>query len=230
MQFSPSGDHLALLGGQRVWVVAISTGNIVANLDLGERHSGFAFLNDSQLYLINDNGALRSLVADRTDNWNLKTVWQGENALSYISVSPNKQHLIIVDDQNRASLLNVKEGRLGSAALDFPGSVRDIVFSPSETRAVIHTARWAHRIGVYPSGLVWLDAIRTPKAISGSKIVFDSDLDGEGEIDPLGDSIVMLSRDTGVAELQFSPTTGSALIGQRERLVEEWKKKLGLND
>jgi WD40 repeat protein len=230
MQFSPSGEHLALLGGQRVWVMAISTGNIVANLDLGERHSGFAFLSDSQVYLINGNGALRSLAADRTDNWNLKTVWQGENALSYIAVSPNKQHLIIVDDQNRASLLNVKEGRLGSAVLELPGSVRDIVFSPSETRAVIHTARWAHRIGVYPSGLAWLDAIRTPKAISGSKIVFDSDLDGEGEIDPLGGSIVMLSRDTGVAELQFSSTTGSALIGQRERLLEEWKKKLGLDD
>lgn len=230
MQFSPSGDHLALLGGQRVWVMVISTGKVVANLDLGERHTGFAFANDSQLYLINENGELRSLTADRTDSWNLKTVWQGENALRYIAVSPIKQHLIIVDDQNQASLLNVKEGRLGSAVLGFPGSVRDIVFSPSETRAIIHTARWAHRIGVYPAGLVWIDAIRTPKAISGSKIVLDSDLDGDGAIDPMGGSIVMLSRDTGVAELQFSPTTGSALIGQREQLVKEWRQKLGLNE
>jgi WD40 repeat protein len=230
MQFSPSGDHLALLGGQRVWVMDIANGKLVANLDLGDRHSGFAFANDSQLYLINDNGALRSLEADRTDSWNLKTVWQGENALRNIAVSKNKQHLIIVDDQNRASLLNAKEGRLGSAVLELPGGVRDIVFSASETRAVIRTARWAHRVGVYPSGLVWLDAIRTPNAMSGSKMVLDSNTEGEGSADPLGGSFVILSRDAGITELQFSPTTGSALIGQREQLVEEWRKKLGLED
>jgi len=230
MHFSPSGDHLALLAGQRVWVMDIATGKLVANLDLGERHSGIAFANDSQLYLINDNGALRSLAADRTGRWNLRTVWQGENALRYIAVSKNRQHLIIVDDENRASLLNVKDGSLGSAVLDLPGAVRDIVFSSSETRAVIRTARWAHRIGVYPSGLVWLDAIRTPKAISGSKMVLDSYPGGEGAVDSPGDSFVMLSRDTGIAELQFSPMTGPALIGQRKQLVEEWRRKLGLDD
>jgi len=230
MQFSPSGDYLALLAGQRVWVMDIETGKLVANLDLGERHSGIAFANDSQLYLINDNGALRSLAADRTGRWNLRTVWQGENALRYIAISKNRQHLIIVDDNNRASLLNVKDGSLGSAVLDLPGAVRDIVFSSSETRAVIRTARWAHRIGVYPSGLVWLDAIRTPKAISGSKMVLDSNPGGEGTVDSPGGSFVMLSRDTGVAELQFSPMTGPALIGQRKQLVEEWRRKLGLDD
>lgn len=230
MQFSPSGDHLALLGGHRVWVMDIATGKLVASLDLGARHSAIAFANDSQFFLVNDSGALKSVAADRTDSWNVRTVWQGEHALRYVAVSSNKQHLIIVDDQNRASLLNVRQGSVGSAIVDLPGSVRDIVFSPSETRAVIRTARWAHRIGVYPSGLVWLDAIRTPRAISGSKMVLDSIPGADGAVDPLGDRIVLLTRDSGIAELQFSPTSGPALIGQRQQLLAQWAEKLGLVD
>jgi WD40 repeat protein len=233
MQFSPSGEHLAILDGQRVWVMNTDSGETVANLDLGEPYSGFAFASDSQIYLAGESGALKSMVVDRAGRWNVRTVWQGETALHYVAVSNNKQHLIIVDDQNRASLLNVQQGRLGSAVLQLPDAVREIVFSPSETRALIRTARWVHRVGVYPSGLVWLDAIRAPKGLSGSKMVLDSGPAEDGIVDPLGGSIVLLSRDTGfaeIAELQFSPMTGPALIGRREQLIREWRVKLGLED
>jgi WD40 repeat protein len=233
MRFSPSASHLGLLSGQRVWVMNIDSGKLVANLELGEQHSGFAFANDATLYLAAESGALKSLTADRTDSWNVRTAWQGESALRYVAVSNNKQHIIIVDDRNRASLLNVQEGRLAAAVLQLPDAVRDIVFSPSETRALIRTARWVHRVGVYPSGLVWLDAIRAPKGLSGSRMVLDSDPGKDGAVDPLGGSVVLLSRDTGfaeVAELQFVPTTGPALIGHREQLIDKWRRKLGLGD
>ena len=233
MQFSPSGSHLGLLSGQRIWVMNIESGELVADLELGGPHAAFAFATDTNVYLASESGALRNLSADRTDSWNVRTIWQGENALRNIAVSKIKQHLIIVDDQNRASLLNVQEGSVGSAVLQLPDAARDILFSPSETRAVIRTARWVHRIGVYPSGLVWLDAVRAPKGLSGSKMVLDSGSAEDGAADPLGGSVVLLSRDTGfaeVAELRFEPDEGPALIGQRANLIAEWRKKLGLDE
>jgi hypothetical protein len=63
-------------------------------------------------------------------------------------------------------------------------------------------------------------------------MVLDSDPGKDGAVDPLGGSVVLLSRDTGfaeVAELQFEPTTGPALIGHRQQLIDEWRRKLGLD-
>jgi hypothetical protein len=64
-------------------------------------------------------------------------------------------------------------------------------------------------------------------------MVLDSD-PGEGEVtDPLGSNVVLLSRDAGfaeVAELQFPPIAGSALIGKREQLIETWRAKLGIDN
>ena len=107
------------------------------------------------------------------------------------------------------------------------------MFSPSETRALIRTSRWVHRIGVYPSGLVWLDAIRAPKVLRASKMVLDSNPSGGEVTDPLGSNVVLLSRDAGfaeVAELQFPPVVGPALIGKREQLIATWRAKLGFDN
>jgi WD40 repeat protein len=230
LQFSPSGNHLALLAGQRVAVIDIEQGRRIADMDLGEMYSGIAFATDSNLYLAGESGALRSLSADRTDSWNVKTVWQGESALRRVAVSADKQHIVIVDDQNRASLLNVREGRLGSSILQLPDAVKDIVFSPSEARVLLRTSRWVHRAGVYPSGLVWLDAIRAPKGLSGSEMVLDSGTEPDASVDPLGGSVVLLSRDSGfaeIAELQFAPVAGPTVIGPRKQVLDEWRSKLG---
>ena len=229
MQFSPSGSHLALLAGQRVAVIDIEQGRRIADMDLGEMYSGIAFAADTNLYLAGESGALRSLSADRTDSWNVRTVWQGERALRSVAVSTSKQHIIIVDDQNRVSLLNAREGRLGTSILQLPDAVKDIVFSPSEARVLLRTSRWVHRAGVYPSGLVWLDAIRAPKGLSGSEMVLDSGTEPDAGIDPLGGSVVLLSRDSGfaeIAELQFAPVAGPTVIGPRKQLLDEWRSKL----
>jgi len=232
IQFSPSGSHIAVLASQRIWIMNSDNGRIVADLDLGGKHSGLAFASDTQLYLGSESGALQSIAADRTDSWNLRTLWQGENPLRSVAVSAGRGHLIIVDDQNNASLLNVQDGRLGASVLQLPESVREIVFSPNETRVLFRTARWVHRAGVYASGLIWIDAIRAPKGLSGGKLVLDSGTGADGLMDPLGGSAVLLTRDTGfaeVAELRFAAKTGPLLIGPREQLIEEWRRKLGLD-
>lgn len=231
IRFSPSGKLLAILAAQRIWVMHTGSGKLAADLELGGTYSGIAFAGDSTMYLAGENGALVSVAADRTGSWNLKTLWQGEIALRRVAVSRDKQHLIIVDAQMRASLLNVHAGRLGATVLQLPDAVSDIVFSPSETRVLFRTARWVHRAGIYPSGLVWLDAIRVPKVLHGSRMVLDAGTGLNSKADPLGGSIVLLTRDTGfaeVAELQFAPVAGPVLIGPQTQLLAEWQKKLGL--
>jgi hypothetical protein len=139
--------------------------------------------------------------------------------------------LVIVDTQNVAQLLDIESGDIGTSTLTFPDAVSDVLFSPSDSRALFRTGRWIHRAGVSPSGIIWLDAIRAPKALAGSTIVFDQRMPG-GDGDPFGDRVMLLTRDAGfpeVAELRFSHTDGPALFGNKDKLLDEWRTKLGLD-
>jgi hypothetical protein len=102
---------------------------------------------------------------------------------------------------------------------------------------LFHTAGWIHRAGISARGLTWLDAVRAPKSIPGSGIAFDR-LDSNesaepGTVavnDPAGDRVLMLTRDTGfaeIAELRFSYGSGQALLGNKENLIPEWRSRLG---
>jgi hypothetical protein len=145
-------------------------------------------------------------------------------------MSPNKQQLLIVDSQHVTQVLNIENGRIGTATLQLPDVVTDIIFSPSESRALFRTVRWIHRASVSPGGLIWLDAIRAPKALAGSKMVFDQRMVAEVG-DPFGDRVMLLTREAGfpeVAELRFSHTAGPALFGNKDKLLAEWRRKLGL--
>jgi WD40 repeat protein len=236
--FSPSGSRLAVLGGHRLWVIDTETGTVLADVELGEPHNGLAFAVDNQLYVGGESGTLRSLASDRTGSWNLRNVWQGAEPIRRLGISPNKQRLVIVDAQHVAQVLNIETGKIGVSALTLPDAVTDILFSPSESRVLFRTARWIHRAGVSPSGLIWLDAIRSPKALAGSRMVFDHRMQGDPDTvqpapvsDPFGDRVMMLTRDAGlpeVAELRFSYSTGAALFGNKDQLLSEWTAKLGI--
>jgi hypothetical protein len=176
---------------------------------------------------------LRNLYADRTGNWHLRNVWQGAAAIRQLAVSPGRQLVVIVDANNQATLLDPADGRVGTALLQLPDSVIDIAFSPSESRVLFKTARWIHRALVSPGGLIWTDAIRAPKALVGSGMVFEAaglSPRNDGHIsDATGDRVLILTRDTGLvelAELRFSYSDGPALIGTRAGLVTYWAEKL----
>ncbi|HEX6259468.1 MAG TPA: proprotein convertase P-domain-containing protein, partial [Woeseiaceae bacterium] len=51
MEFSPSGQRLSILGGRRVWLMDVANGDVLADIELGELHSGMAFADDDRLYL-----------------------------------------------------------------------------------------------------------------------------------------------------------------------------------
>ena len=239
ISFSPSGNRLVVLGGQRVWVINADTGVVLADIELGELHTGIAFATDDQVYIGGESGALRSLTSDRTGSWHLRNVWQGSSPIRKLGVSPNKRLVLIVDSQNVARVLNIESGEIGSSTLELPDAVTDILFSPSESRTLLRTARWVHRAGISPAGLIWLDAIRSPKALAGSRMVFDQRLQAaNGQepariSDPFGDRVLLLTRDTGfpeVAELRFSHSSGPALFGIKDELIAEWSMKLGINE
>jgi len=85
---------------------------------------------------------------------------------------------------------------------------------------------------VSPNGLVWTDAIRAPKSLSGSRMAFDrhsiSDRDGlHGDHE--NDRVLVLTRDTGfaeIAELHFNYDAGPSLFGNRRNLIAEWTRKV----
>src|SRR5690606_4400736 len=98
------------------------------------------------------------------------------------------------------------------------------------------TARWIHRASVSPAGLTWLDAVRTPRVMSGSRMVFEpaavtpGPLAEEPPNDPLGNRVLLLTRDAGFAEvavLDFSYGSGPTLFGSHDNLLAEWREKLG---
>ena len=172
MAFSPSARQLAVLSGQRVWVMDTESGSELASIDLGETHADLAFAADNQLYLGGASGALHNLYADRIGNWHLRNVWQGPSGIRNLEIAATRQQIVIVDDLHQVRLLDPRDGRVSSNSLELPASVTDVAFSPNESRVLFRTGRWIHRALVSPTGLIWTDTIRAPKAMHGSQMVF----------------------------------------------------------
>ncbi len=238
LRFSFSGSYLAALLGPRVWVINVESGAVVADHELGEPHSDLAFGADEQLFLAGESGTLRSLAIDRLGNWNLRDVWQSPYALRKIQISSARQLMILVDSRNVVQVFDVGKGTIGTARLDLPDTVNDILFSRSESRVVLRTSRWVHSADISRSGLHWRAAIRSPQAITGSRMVFDTrrpDTGGDGSAGRAtgGDSVLLLTRDAGfaeIAELDFTHTSGPVLFGSRAPLLDEWRAKLAVAD
>ncbi|MCH8301735.1 MAG: AAA-like domain-containing protein [Proteobacteria bacterium] len=232
MAFSPSSAQLAILSGQRTWIMDVETGAVLADIELGELHAGLTFAADGQLYLGGESGALRSLYADRTGNWHLRNVWQGSDAIRQIEFSAIRQQIVIVDGRNEARLLDISSGRIGSTVLQLPDTVTEIAFSRSEARVLFKTGLWIHQALVSPAGLVWADAIRAPKSLSGSRMAFDRQAIADKEAlhgDYENDRVLVLTRDTGfakIAEIHFDYDAGPALFGNRGNLIAEWTQKV----
>ena len=150
--------------------------------------------------------------------------------LQRVAVSPQARHVVIVNTDNVASVLDVAGSQIGSRQLQLPQQVQALVFSPNESRLLLRTARWVHRAAVTQSGLSWIDAVRIPKIVPGSDVVLDS---GTAGSDPLGGRLAMLTRDSGfaeVAEIEFAPSDGPAVIGSRPQLLDEWRHRLVSDD
>ena len=231
MAFSASGAQLAVLGGQRIWLMDTETGGELASVDLGEMHNDIAFAADASVYLGSESGVLRNLYADRTGNWHLRNVWQGTDAIRHVEIASSRQQIVLVNSRNEVMLLDPSDGRVSTETLTLPSRVDEVAFSPNESRILFRSGRWIHRALVTPTGLVWTDSARAPKALNGSGMAFETaDTPGSGRRPNLsGDRVLLLARDTGVtelAEIRFSYSEGPALFGSRNALLREWTERL----
>ncbi len=231
MEFSPNGKSLALNSGRRVSIVNIDTGEMRAEIELGEQHNAMAFADNDHLYLGAEGGTLRVLAPDRSGSWNLRNIWQGMSAIRKMAISSRRQQLVLVNALNEAQTMDIQSGRVTAQVLTMPDRISDIVFSADESRALLRTPRWVHQTTLAPGGLIWRDAIRAPKALAGSRMVLDRDTAAAASRSAENDRVLVLTRETGfaeVAELQFNYSAGPALIGNREELLAEWREKLAL--
>ena len=234
LRFSQSGAYLAALLGQRVRLISVETGEIVADHELGEPHSDIAFGADDQLFLAGESGTLRSLAPDRLGNWNLRSEWQGPFPLRRIRVSTVRQLMILVDSRNVVQVFDIAAGTIGTARLDLPDAVSDILFSRNESQVVLRTSRWVHRGDISRSGVHWRRAIRAPQGITGSEMVFDMPVvsGADENLSRRPERVLLLTRDGGyaqIAELDFSYASGPVAFGSRASLLEEWRVKLGVD-
>ncbi|MBT8080710.1 MAG: AAA-like domain-containing protein [Gammaproteobacteria bacterium] len=228
MRFSPSGNKLAVLNGLRAWIMDTNSGRVIADAQLGENHAGFAFDSDDVLYLASDSGALRSLTTNPAGGFTMTNVWTNDAPLQRIEVSQRSRQLLLVDSNNVAKVLDLREGQVGRTQLQLPAAVTDIRFSPDTQAVLFKTGRWIHRAGVSYAGLAWSDAIRVPRAVSGSRLAF-TDAADDSFSNASGDRVTLLTRDDGsvspvTVDLTFSD--GPALIGNRSQLLDEWRAKL----
>jgi len=231
MAFSPSARELAVLGRQRVWLMDTETGAEIASLDLGEVHNDIAFADEGVVYLGGDSGVLHSMSPDRTGSWHLGNVWQGPEAIRHVAISDSRKQIVLVNALNEVMLLDPVDGRVSSETLRLPSRVDEVRFSPNESRVLFRSGRWIHRAIVTPAGLVYADSARAPKALNGSGMAVDSQVDAEtGRSDNLSaDRVMILARDSGVTELveiNFRYSDGPSLFGTRTDLLREWTERL----
>ncbi|MDH3748140.1 MAG: AAA-like domain-containing protein [Gammaproteobacteria bacterium] len=224
--FSDNAHLLGILAGSRAAIMDVETGDLLAELELGEVHTSIAFSNDDQLYLGGNSGALNVVNRDSAGVWNLRRLWAGNAPIRRLEASPRGRYLLVVDSNDQAQLLNLKNGQPGKMMLTLPAAVEDVVFSPDGSRVLFRTARWVHRVGASGNGLIWLESTIVPKALNGSRIVFG---DPTSRDSSSGNAFYLpISRD-GIAHLahfRFVDSDGPGLFGNKDELLEEWRRKL----
>jgi len=223
MVLSPSGAQLAVLSGQRVWVMSTENGQQLASVELGELYHDLAFGADNLLYLAADNGALRSYTGGRTPIWQMGTVWQGPAPISHLAVARDRQRIVVVDTARNARLIDPLGGNLGDVVLQLPSPVTSLAFSPTETRVLFQTGPWIHRALVSPSGLVWSDSVPAPVAEPGSELLF-------GSSSAMVDNLVLVptwqTGRTTLAVVTFDYSSGQAVVGSRPELLSRWTEQV----
>ncbi|MDH3265801.1 MAG: WD40 repeat domain-containing protein, partial [Gammaproteobacteria bacterium] len=227
--FSPSATRLGILNGRGAEIIDVSTGEILVRFDLGEYHQGIAFADDDHLYLGGESGALRVIARESGDSWNMQTLWQGNVAIRSLEASPKSRFLVLVDRNNLAQLFDLAEGRIGEMTLQLPNPAEEVTFALSGYRVLFRTSNWIHRASSSGAGLVWIDAILTPKAVNSARMVF-----GDPAIDEaaaLGNRLflpVAADAQVRLAELSFTSSRGAGLFGSKDQLLSEWRQKLAL--
>ena len=229
LAFSPESTRLGILNGSSAEVIDAATGEILARFDLGERHKSVAFADSGHLYLGSESGALRVMSQEIGDSWSLKTLWQGEEAIRWLEASPRSQFLVLVDQSNLAQQFSLAESRIGEMTLQLPSTVEEVTFAPGGLRVLFRTSNWVHRASSAATGLIWIDATLAPIALGSARMVFgDPESDSAAAMGSRFYLPVAADGYARLAEFSFTALRGSGLFGNKDQLLEEWRRKLAI--
>jgi WD40 repeat protein len=226
--FSPDASLLGVLSGSRIQIMDTTNGSVVSIFELGESHQSMAFADDNRLYVGSESGTLRVLTRGPDRSWRLQPLWQGDAAIRWLAVSPRARFLVFVDQNNLAQQFILSEGRIGKHSVQLPGRVKEVTFAPSGSRVLIRSSRWIHRASSSVSGLIWLDAMFAPKPVASARMVFGEASNNTAT--PLGDRVYLPTAGDGfvqISELNFNASRGSALFGNKDKLLDEWRHRIG---
>ena len=229
--FSPDGSLIGVLNGNWVGIVDAETGDLLIEKELGETHSSIAFGPDNELFIGSESGVLSAISRDAAGDWSLQRRWQGHSAIRWLAASPRGRYLVLVDQANIAQLFNLTEGQTGVEELQLPAPVEEIAFSPAGSRVLFRTSRWIHRAGSSIKGLIWLDSLFAPKALTGARMVFGRAASAGAIANAAGSHLYLpVVRDGSVhlAHLRFDDSEGGGLFGNRESLLAEWRARLSV--
>ena len=229
LAFSPDSTLLSVLNGNSVEIIRAATGESLVRIDLGEQHRGLAFTDSEHVYVGSESGALSVISQGADDSWSLQTLWQGEAAIHWLEASPRSQFLVLVDQNNLARQFSLKEGRVGEMVLQLPSSVAEVTFTPVGLRVLFRTSNWIHRASSSVAGLIWIDAMLAPKPLSAARMVFGNPAADDAAA--LGNRVYLPVASDGfvrLAELNFSSAGGPGLFGNKDQLIEEWRRKLAI--
>jgi WD40 repeat protein len=229
LAFSPDSKQLGILNGNNAEIIDTATGELLARFDLGEAHKSLAFADVTNMYVGSESGTLRVISRESGDRWSLRTLWQGEAAIRWLEASPRSQYLVLVDQNSLAQVFSLAEGRIGTEILQLPSAVEEVSFAPGGMRVLFRTSNWIHRASLSAVGLVWVDAMLAPKALQDTRMVFGNPAKDSAAahgnrlyLPVAGDGYVRL------AELSFTATHSTGLFGNKEQLLEEWRRKLAM--
>jgi WD40 repeat protein len=223
MVFSPDSATLGVLNNDRVWLLSVGSGDLIAQFELGEPHAGIAFATEDQLYVGGESGSLRLINRSADGKWNSQEIWDAGSPIRWVEASPRGDYLVFVDANNVARQFVLAEGALAESVLELPSPVIDVTFTGN--RVLFRTSRWVHRASSARAGLFWQDSVFGPKALHGARTVFSRAADdrqsGSGVYVPaLRDGFVEL------VELGFRGSSNPGLFGTREQLLSEWRPRL----
>ena len=223
MVFSPDSSLLGVLNYERVWLLDVSSGELVAQFELGESHAGIAFATNAQLYIGGDSGSLRLINRSVDGKWNLQELWEAAAPIRWLEASPRADYLVLVDENNLARQFVLAEGRLAEATMQLPSPVIDVTFS--RNRVLFRTSRWVHRASSSMRGLVWQDSVFGPKALHGARTVSGN----PGDNSYTGSRVYVPAVRNGfveLVELGFSGSSNPGLFGNKDELLDEWLPRL----
>jgi WD40 repeat protein len=229
LAFAPGGELLGIINGTSAAIVSTETGDLVARFELAEQHETLAFADPDHLYLGSQSGALHVIARDAGGGWAVQSLWQGDAPIQLLEASPRSRYLVLVDENHLAQQFSLAEGRIGEQTLQLPTSVSEVAFSPGGQRVLFRTSNWVHRASTAQTGLIWQDAILAPKALTNARMVFGDPKQDEAAA--LGNRFFLPVAADGyprLAELSFTATRGPGLFGNKDELLNEWRRKLAI--